>query len=738
MSEMRMALEAFAAGELDYAGLQRAIAEQLAVGVSVDDAVAELHAICESDGMSQGLYNVLRRAITRVGDGDDTDAFPEGKTRPTGGPARKEDAALHVATDPDLPAMFTHPEELLPDELPHDPLTPGKKTSIKPEIVLPDETEALDVARAPLAEEAGLGADALITGVRRGKRNDKPVEQKREVGVPEPGDVIADRYVIQSILGRGGMGIVYRALDRCREACESDDALVALKMLRPELHEHEGSDRRLLLEALQGQRLMHPNLVRILDVGMDQGRAFVTMELIEGELLRSALTRRTPDGFPGDEALEIIAGIGKGLANLHRHGYVHSDLKPRNVLLAGDGQPKLLDFGLSRRPGRALEPVLDGGDVPARTPAYASPQLLRGEAAGFDDDVFAMACVASELLTGRHPFGRVPADQARDRNLKPTRVRSLSGYQNKAINRALSFRAARRPADADEFLRDMGLAEESPRDRGPGFLQGALLGLGAGLLLTLAIISPDGPLQRLMSGSGHERQAVPPVVTRETRPAITPGPVAERPRVDAPQPEAERGVSIGGTFSPADEPVGDDAPGEPLPDAADSAESGPEIISELAVVPAEQAGSTGSDETAIEAVPSVTSEAPPVVEDPEAVIAPSPGRLAFETDAYEVDEGSAVLIARVVRSEGTRGEIAFRWRTLGGTAAPDEDYIATDWQRTSMADGQTAARIFVPLVNDGLAETQESFYLELADPEGGVTLVEDPRMRVVIRDDDRR
>lgn len=154
-----------------------------------------------------------------------------------------------------------------------------------------------------------------------------------------------------------------------------------------------------------------------------------------------------------------------------------------------------------------------------------------------------------------------------------------------------------------------------------------------------------------------------------------------------------------------------------------------------ASLPADGVAPGGADEPPLESVASAqVVTAPPE----DAPAPPSPGRLEFETDTYEVDEGSAVLIARVVRADGTRGEVAFRWRTLGGSAAPDEDFIATDWQRTSMADGQTSARIFIPLVNDGLREGAESFYIELADPEGGATLPDDPRVRVVIRDDDRR
>jgi solute carrier family 8 (sodium/calcium exchanger) len=103
-----------------------------------------------------------------------------------------------------------------------------------------------------------------------------------------------------------------------------------------------------------------------------------------------------------------------------------------------------------------------------------------------------------------------------------------------------------------------------------------------------------------------------------------------------------------------------------------------------------------------------------------------------------VSEGTAVLIAEVRRREGSRGRVGFRWRTVPGTAGDGDDYVGVDWQRLELADGETTLRIFVPLVNDGLAENPETFLIEIGRPDGGASLGELTRAEVVITDDDPR
>ena len=798
MSEVRAALEDFAAGELDYAELQRRLNAALSSGVTVEIAVSELDTIRDADGLSAGLYNVLRRAITRVSDGDDTSPFPGEKNedestadlhsdrdKQTADVAEgeagweivgendidageQESAEIFEAfQDPesdDLPQMFTRPESLLEEELPEIVMAESEASVTEPE----DDADGGDVLEpAPLPsgnwldelrpvvqqdqETAEASADEASDEMADKRTNAEKSKEGTGLPLPEGGELVGERYVIQSILGRGGMGIVYRVQDRCRDAAGADNPDLAMKILKPELEHSADAERRLLSEALQGQNLHHPNLVRIFDLGRADGRAFMTMELLDGESLRSAITRHSPDGFPPAEALPIIRGMASGLAYLHQQGYVHSDFKPGNVFLSRGGEPKLLDFGLARRHGRAREPMLDGAGLPARTPAYASPQVLAGSAPDFRDDVFSLACVAYELIAGRHPFGRVPAKEASERKLKPARISGISAQQRQALKRSLSFEASRRPADANAFLAAMGLkAGEQSRLR-PGFLPGILLGLAAGILLTLAIISPDGPVYRLLADLMQEEQ-ITATGTGETSP---------EPALSESAGPSANGLSAGGTFGPASAVEDLTKPREPLPLAklsspadeagadqnqlatdseestlttpGDQAETDPARVD---VVPGQGATSTGGApeqpvneiELNTPAVVATTISPPP----PET----GPGRLQLDASTYRVAESSAVLIARVIRTGGSSGRVAFFWRTMAGSATAEEDYIGSEWQRVELGDGELSTRLFVPLVNDGRSEDDEVFIIELADPEAGARLGPRASAEVIIADDD--
>ncbi|MGB5209607.1 MAG: protein kinase [Gammaproteobacteria bacterium] len=800
MSDVRVVLEAFAAGELDYAELQRRLNAALHGGLSVDSAVSELNAMRDSDGLSVGLYNVLRRAISRVSDGDDTSPFPDDESQEQstaeqnnsdrqGGEQFDDDNGLELSgEDPaaiiesferpdndELPQMFTRPETLLEKELPEIRAAEPDDDSFA-SMVDPDPEEEAKATELPSgnwldeprprtgsdqAQEPAAGAvDDIDADVAAGlpepelhseedlepQPDPKQAVEDAELPLPEAGEVLGDRYVIQSILGRGGMGIVYRVQDRCREAAGADNPDLAMKILKPELQDSPDAERRLLGEALQGQDLRHPGLVRILDLGRADGRAFMTMELLDGESLRNAITRHTPDGFPAAEALEIIRGLASGLGYLHQRGYVHSDFKPGNVLLSRSNEPKLLDFGLARRQGRTREPVLDGAGLPARTPAYASPQVLAGSAPDFRDDVFSLACVAYELIAGRHPFGRVPANEAMERKLKPARVSGISPQQRQTLRRSLSFEAARRPADANAFLKAMGLDQDA-RGLRPRFMHGALLGLAAGILLTLAIINPEGPVYRILADLVP---ATPMDVSTGTKPSAAQASLQEQSERAATNADAasERSspddvLSAGGTFSPS---VAEDltGPAEPLPMAealpSDEAGSGEDVTALDAMTEqTDRAGAAfGEDPDPADTVAAARDAAPAVaaVTPPPPPAQTGPGRLQLDSSTYRVDESSAVLIARVIRTGGSSGRVAFVWRTVPGSATANEDYIDSDWQRVELGDGELSTRLFVPLVNDGRSEADEVFTIMLADPEAGAELGSRTSAEVTIADDD--
>ena len=208
------------------------------------------------------------------------------------------------------------------------------------------------------------------------------------------GEVIAQRYEVQELVGRGGMSSVFKAHDTLLERN------VALKIL----HEHHLEDdeyvERFKSEARTVAQLSHPNIVTVIDRGETDGRPFIVFEYVDGQTLDQVLARR--GALPIDEALEIAIASARGLAIAHRHGLVHRDVKPQNILLNGDRQPKVTDFGIARSLD-VKKGVTQTGTV-LGTSNYIAPEQASGDRAGPESDVYSLGVVLFELLTGRVPF----------------------------------------------------------------------------------------------------------------------------------------------------------------------------------------------------------------------------------------------------------------------------------------------------------------------------------------------
>ncbi|HLM71099.1 MAG TPA: serine/threonine-protein kinase, partial [Polyangiaceae bacterium] len=222
-----------------------------------------------------------------------------------------------------------------------------------------------------------------------------------------PGDKF-DRYTIEELLGEGGMGVVYRALDAKLER------KVALKVLRSAKSDADTWGRavaRMLREARAAAALSHPNAVGIYDVGEHDGTPYLAMELIEGAPLRS----RIGADIPLSTRLRWLADVARALSAAHRAGLVHRDIKPENILLRSDGVIKVLDFGIARSlrlssedpngaPSRPISTLTDQATL-VGTPAYMAPEQIRGDAIDGRADQFSWGVLAYELLSGKLPFG---------------------------------------------------------------------------------------------------------------------------------------------------------------------------------------------------------------------------------------------------------------------------------------------------------------------------------------------
>src|SRR5437899_2704538 len=241
----------------------------------------------------------------------------------------------------------------------------------------------------------------------------------------EPGAVLAQRYEILQILGEGGMGAVYKAMDR------ELSRPVALKVIRPDLAGNQAILDRFKQELLLAREVTHKNVIRIYDLGEAEGVKFITMEYVEGEDLRTLIHEKTK--LAPEEAVEIMQQVCRALEAAHSVGIIHRDLKPQNIMRDKFGRILVMDFGLAR----TLE-----GDGMTQTGAlvgtmdYMSPEQALGKELDQRSDLFALGLIFYELLTGKMPY---KADSVVASLLKRTQERAAPVSSHDAtIPQALS------------------------------------------------------------------------------------------------------------------------------------------------------------------------------------------------------------------------------------------------------------------------------------------------------------
>jgi formylglycine-generating enzyme required for sulfatase activity len=356
----------------------------------------------------------------------------------------------------------------------------GDAASAPPDLVLA-ELEARQAAGDPAASRVLEGYPLQASAVRRLAREAGTLpgwpEEAREGDTvrgpdgPAPGEPTSVAgYDILGELGRGGMGVVYRAWQpELRRQ-------VALKMILAGAHTGPQELARFRAEGEAVARLQHPNIVQVHEFGEEDGRPFFSMELVEGGSLAQKLAAGP---LPSRQAAELIAVLARAIHHAHQRGIVHRDLKPHNVLLKKDGTPKITDFGLAK--------ILIGG--PARTatgdvlgtPSYMAPEQAggKGRAIGFPTDVYALGAILYECLTGRPPFQGATAldtmllveheDPVAPRRLNPRVPRDLEVITLKCLQKD----PARRYPSARDLADDLGrfLDRQPIRARPVGLLE---------------------------------------------------------------------------------------------------------------------------------------------------------------------------------------------------------------------------------------------------------------------------
>ena len=256
-----------------------------------------------------------------------------------------------------------------------------------------------------------------------------------------PGTLIAERYRIIGLVGRGGMGEVYRATDLTLSQ------QVALKFLPEAAGADQMALARFYNEVRIARQVSHPNVCRVYDVGQLEGQPYLSMEYIDGENLASLIRRI--GRLPFDKAVEMSRKLCAGLAAAHARGVLHRDLKPANVMVDSEGQVLITDFGLAGIAG-----MLQGAEVRNGTPAYMAPEQLAGREVTPRSDIYSLGLVLYEMFTGRRAFeASTLAELMRIREESPptsptTLVHDLDPIVERTVMRCLDPDPQRRPASA--------------------------------------------------------------------------------------------------------------------------------------------------------------------------------------------------------------------------------------------------------------------------------------------------
>jgi eukaryotic-like serine/threonine-protein kinase len=277
------------------------------------------------------------------------------------------------------------------------------------------------------------------------------VESPRKAMTWKRGTVLAGRYEIIHLLGRGGMGAVYKARDT------ELDRVVALKLIRPELATNPAILTRFKQELILARQVTHRNVIRIFDLGQSDGIKFITMDFVEGQNLHALLLERGK--FQPEQAGRVMLQICRALEAAHGEGVIHRDLKPQNIMVTSEGRVYVMDFGIAR--SAYLPGMTQTGALIIGTPEYMSPEQARGEILTERSDLFSLGVIFYELLTAKSPY---PADaplgtlwkRLQEKPKPPIEVdASVPKPLNEIVMSALEIEPEKRLSSASEMARQL-------------------------------------------------------------------------------------------------------------------------------------------------------------------------------------------------------------------------------------------------------------------------------------------
>lgn len=344
------------------------------------------------------------------------------------------------------------------------------------------------------------------------------------------GDTLKNRFDIVELLGEGGMGRVFKAIDVRKVEAKSRNPFVAIKVLSPALSVNPVLIAGLQRECEKAQELSHPNIITVFDFDRDGDYVYMSMEYLAGLSLAQLIREFSiSGGMPLKDAWPIIRSMGEALVYAHKKGIIHSDFKPANVFITDQQQVKVLDFGIASRLDQSSkdETVFDARTEGGLTPPYASFEMLNGSRADPRDDIYAFGLVAYELLTGKHPYGRKPASTVflEQRRGVLTELKPIPGLNRKQwllLKSAINILQEQRPAKLDDWLHQFD-PHTQLRSLSGIVIGLSLLALGLGGFLYWQLASrPTDVEQPLSAANNDSRLTAEPIDATSMLPAILP------------------------------------------------------------------------------------------------------------------------------------------------------------------------------------------------------------------------
>jgi serine/threonine protein kinase len=563
-------------------------------------------------------------------------------------------------------------------------------------VVITQRFEPLDRARTPPATGSGnhVRAAALAMHTAPSATPSVRMADQSSPVVLEIGRELRNRYVLESRLGSGGMGTVFKALDRYRCDLPEGNRRVAIKIP----HDSVGGDQEVLAnlrrEFYCAQALSHRNIVKVYELDQDGDAAFFTMELLDGELLSGLIERIHPLQMSRSDAWAIIREVGAGLVHAHARNVVHADIKPQNIMITHSGEVRILDFGASSAPTRRRSPadLPQNDDTLALTPAYACCELLEGQRAEPRDDLYALACLSYELLAGEHPFQRRRSTEARDLRLKPRRPPGLSRRQWQTIEMGLSWSRDGRSVSIRDWLAKLDLAPEGagrllhPQDlkplrqtrrAPPSFRVVALLAvflIGSMVIGSMVWVSL---IRSSVDGKAGDKNIVSKTA-------------ANAPLHTDPEPPVSMPDRIPALQSPVEPRVQDSLPADDLIPAPQSLPGASRIAGRDAARPKLQAE--------------------------------KPDNISISAGTYRVRSGATFAEIHVRRSSVSDAGTSFIWWTEDSSAKFGVDYIPQGRTTQTISRGQRQTSLFVKIIPSASRKRPAVFFVAIGEPSDGSSL----------------